>query len=633
MPLTPARLAYTEDGTPFAPDYGDVYHSADGGPGQAEHVFLHGNGLPGRWRGRERFVILELGFGTGLNFLATWAAWQDDPAACTRLHYVAVEAHPFTAADLAQLHARWPQFAALSQALRARWPVLTPGLHRLEFAGGRLTLTLAFGDAEALLPKLTLTADALYLDGFDPKKNPGLWSAGLFRRLARLAAPGATLATWCVAGAVRAALDEAGFQCERRPGFGRKREMLAGTLARSSPAAPTPPPPERHALVVGAGLAGAALCERLAARGWRLTLLERHATPAAEASGNLAGIVRPLVSRDDNIASRFTRVAYLASLRAWSAFDPPPRWAPCGVLQLARNPQHEASQADAVRLQAYPADYVRWLSRLEAADLVDWPVAQGGWFFPAGGWAQPPSVCARMLARCGDALQARYGVEVASLRHQGGLWQALDANGGGLAAAPVLILATGTGTVWPSPAPPLPLRRVRGQVSHLPAAQLPELRLALCREGYLTPPLDGLACVGASYDFDDDPQPRRESHAGNLARLGQMLPGAEAPFSPDALDGRVGFRSVAPDRLPVVGALPAAPPEDREMRLADVPRLPGAFALTGLASRGLTWAWLAAELLASRLEGEPLPLETDLADALDPARFLLRALRKGRTLP
>lgn len=629
MPLTPARLAFGARGTPYAPDYGDVYHSADGGPGQAEHVFLQGNGLPGRWRGRERFVILELGFGTGLNFLATWAAWARDPAACTRLHYIAVEAHPFTAADLAQLHGRWPQFAALGQALRAHWPVLTPGLHRLEFVGGRLTLTLAFGDAEWLLPKLSLTADAFYLDGFDPRKNPELWSEGLMWRLARLAAPGATLATWCVAGSVRTALDAAGFQCEKRPGFGRKREMLIGTLARFNPAALTPPPAERHALVIGAGLAGAAVCERLAARGWRIDLLERHAAPAGEASGNLAGIVRPLVSRDDNIAARFTRAAYLASLRAWSAFDPPPRWAPCGVLQLARDPRHAAMQAEAVRLQAYPEDYVRWLTRSEAAALVGWPVTQGGWFFPAGGWAQPPSVCARLLERCDNRIEAHYGVEVATLQHRDGLWQAQDALGGILAAAPVLILATGTGAVWPAPAPPLPLRRVRGQVSHLSAAQLPELRLALCREGYLTPPVDGLACVGASYDFDDDPLPRTEGHAGNLARLGQMLPGVESRVTPETLHGRVGFRSVAPDRLPVVGALPATRPEDREMRLTDIPRLPRAYALTGLASRGLTWAWLAAELLASRIEGEPLPLETDLAEALDPARFLLRQLRRG----
>lgn len=630
MPITPARLAFTDHGTPWSEAYGDVYHSADGAPGQAEHVFLRGNGLPERWRGRERFVILELGFGTGLNFLATWAAWAHDPAACARLHYVALEAHPFTAADLARLHARWPQFAASARALRERWPVLTPGLNRLEFAGGRLILTLAFGDAEQLMPKLALLADAFYLDGFDPKKNPALWSAGLMRRLARLAAPGATLATWCVAGSVRAALAAAGFHCEKRPGFGRKREMLTGTLAAAAQPSPASTPAERHALIIGAGLAGSAICERLAARGWRLTLLERNTAPAAEASGNLAGIVRPLVSRDDNLASRFTRAAYLASLRVWSALAPPPRWDACGVLQIARTPQHEAVQAETVRLQAYPEDYVRWLTRAEAAERVGWPVAHGGWLFPAGGWAQPPSLCACLLARCGDALQSYFGVEVASLRHQGGLWQALDSNGGILAAAPVLILATGIGTIWPPAVPRLPLKRVRGQVSYLPAARLPALRLALCREGYLTPPVDGLVCVGASYDFDDDPSPRSECHAGNLARLAQMLPGTEALFTPESLTGRVGFRCVAPDRLPVVGALPAAAPADREMRLAEVARLPGAYALTGLASRGLTWAWLVAELLASRLEGEPLPLESDLTNALDPARFLLRQLRRGR---
>lgn len=627
MTLTPARLAFDAHGTPYAPDYGDVYHSADGGPGQAEHVFLHGNDLPGRWRGRSRFVILELGFGTGLNFLATWAAWRKDPAACARLHYVAVEKHPFLADDLARVHARWPQFAPLAQTLRARWPVLTPGVHRLEFADGRLTLTLAFGEAERLLPRLSLRADAFYLDGFDPKKNAELWSATLLTRLARLAAPGASLATWCVAGSVRTALAEAGFRCDKRPGYGRKREMLAGSLDR-----PTPPAsslPERHALVIGAGLAGSAICQRLAARGWHLTLLERHTTPAREASGNLAGIVRPLVSRDDNLAARLTRAAYLASLRAWSALEPPPRWAPCGVLQIARDARHAALQAEAVQRHAYPEDYVRWLDRAEAAALVGWPLAQGGWLFPAGGWANPPSVCARLLERCGAALDTRYGVEVAALEHRDGLWQALDGAGRILAAAPVVILASGTGALWPAQAPALPLRRVRGQVSHLPAAQLPDLRLALCREGYVTPPVDGWVCVGASYDFDAEALPRAESHAGNLLRLAQILPGAEAHFTAETLDGRVGFRSVAPDRLPVVGALPAMRPQDREIRLADIPRLPGAHVLGGLASRGLTWAWLAAELLASRLEDEPLPLETDLVDALDPARFLLRALRRG----
>ena len=132
--LVPARLAFHE-GTPYSETFGDVYHSAAGGPAQAEHVFLNGNSLPARWAGRERFVILETGFGFGLNFLVTWRAWRRDPARCRRLHYVAIEKHPFSLQDLRTLHARYPQLEKEASELHAHWPVLVPGGHRAELEG------------------------------------------------------------------------------------------------------------------------------------------------------------------------------------------------------------------------------------------------------------------------------------------------------------------------------------------------------------------------------------------------------------------------------------------------------------------------------------------------------------------
>ncbi|TFV90961.1 tRNA U-34 5-methylaminomethyl-2-thiouridine biosynthesis protein, partial [Oxalobacteraceae bacterium OM1] len=227
--LIPATLAF-EDGVPYAAKYGDVYHSADGGLGQARHVFINGNGLPARWRGRDRdrFTIFETGFGLGLNFLATWQAWRGDPQRPARLHYVAVEKHPFRAADLAQLHAAWPELAALSAELHAQWPVPMPGFHRLLLDGGRVVLTLVFADIADALPQIDAFADAFYLDGFAPSKNPDMWAPEILGRLNRVAAPGATLATYTIAAAVRKALAQAGFDCERVPGFGRKPEMLAG---------------------------------------------------------------------------------------------------------------------------------------------------------------------------------------------------------------------------------------------------------------------------------------------------------------------------------------------------------------------------------------------------------------------
>ncbi len=637
VPLQPARLGFAPDGTPRSETHGDVYHASDGGPGQALHVFLGGNDLPARWQRRQRFVILENGFGAGLNFLATWAAWRAHPGRCRHLHYLATERHPLGIDDLHRLHRLWPDFSFLADALRRSWPALTPGFHRLEFASGRVVLSLMFGDAGDSLARLRARVDAFYLDGFDPAKNPQMWSAALFRRCAQLAAPDASLATWCVAGGVRAALAEAGFATEKRPGFARKREMLAGRLAAvrnaaQADAAPSAsPPPERHAVVLGGGLAGCAIAQRLAARDWRVRVLDTHAQPAAEASGNLAGIVRPLLSRDDSLASRLSRACFLYGTRAWTRLDEvglAPRRRLDGVLQVARDAAQEALQAELAA--AYPADYVRFLDRAEAAARIGHATAFGGWWFAGGGWASPADLCRVQLQACRPLASWHGRSAVARLARGDGLWRLLDADGGVLAETPTLILATGARATALDAAAGLPIQAVRGQVSHIPAGRLPAPRHAVCREGYLTPALTGVHCLGASYAYDLESGPRREEHADNLARLARILPGAEAGLSIDALGGRVGFRAATPDRLPLVGALPdlsVAPPRDARPR--DLPRLPGLYGLLGLGSRGLVWAALAAEALASELNGDPMPLEGELLDAVDPGRFHLRAHRRA----
>src|SRR5580765_7014874 len=138
-PLVPSRLAF-RDGIPYSETFGDVYHSAAGGLEQSRHVFLRGNQLPGRWAGRERFVVLETGFGLGLNFLATWQAWRRDPRRCGRLHFVSIEKHPFSLQDLRTLHEGVPELKDEAAHLHSQWPPLVPGGHRLEFADVVLTL-------------------------------------------------------------------------------------------------------------------------------------------------------------------------------------------------------------------------------------------------------------------------------------------------------------------------------------------------------------------------------------------------------------------------------------------------------------------------------------------------------------
>lgn len=621
-PLQPATLTRQPDGTPYSPDYGDVYHSAAGGPAQARAVFLAGNDLPQRWQGRERFVILETGFGLGLNFLATWAAWAADPQGATTLHFVSVEKHPFSADDLAIAHAAWPEFAALSAELRTHWPPLLPGVHRLLLAGGKLILTLVFGDACATLKKIDAKVDAFYLDGFSPAKNPELWSPPLFKAIARLAAPGATLATWSVAAAVRQGLAAVEFDLEKRPGFAGKRDMLVGRYRSRKPLRHTPPA-ERRAIVIGAGIAGCLAAERLAARGWQVTMLEAGDGPGSGASGNLAGVVRPHPSIDDNPIARLTRAGFLAALQTLRRLGPAVRWAACGTLHLAVDAEQEVMQQRTVAALGFPDSHLQFLDAAAVSQRLGRTQAFGGWYFPEAGWVQPPSLCRAALAAGGSAITLRTQTAVARIERHAGGWQALASNGGLIAEAPLMIIAAGheatrlTQLAW------LPQRAARGQVSHLEATGLPPLAHVVSGHGYVTPAVDGLCCIGATHKLDDPgTEERIADHTKNLERIATLLPGFIDGIAPESLHGRVGFRPVSPDRLPMVGPVPTgAPPSGRHLPMQE-----GLWCVQGFGARGIVWSALMAELLACQIEGEPLPLEHDLVQAVAPGRFLLRKL-------
>jgi tRNA 5-methylaminomethyl-2-thiouridine biosynthesis bifunctional protein len=578
--VEPATLSFKE-GTPYSEAFGDVYHSAHGGPEQARFVFLNGNQIPHRWAGRERFVILETGFGFGLNFLATWRAFRGQPG---KLHYVAIEKHPYSLQDLRTLHARYPEFEDLAARLHAHWPPLVPGGHRAELEPN-VVLTLFFADV-SVARDLRLQADAFYLDGFAPAKNPDMWTPALMRSLARLAAPGATAATWSVAGTVRHALEATGWQVEKQKGFGDKKEML---VARYSRAREEPVRPQRKATVVGAGLAGAAVCERLCSRGWEVTLYEKHAEPAAEASGNHAGAFHPVATPDDSVFARLTRAGFLCSVSQWKKYEGL-RWDACGALQLSRDEKEEASQKKAAAGQ--PQDYVQYVDRDEASRHAGVPVAAGGLWFPQGGWIQPRSLVEAQLAACEGSLKRIFSHEKKKIDDDA---QVILANS---AEAPKL-----------HPVPHLRLRRVRGQITYLPEDRFEPPHAVVLRGGMVLPPVDGLCVVGASFDIDDeDPAPRAESQEGNLERLEGIL---SLRLKSEPYENRVAFRAVTPDRLPAVG------------KLAD-----GVYGAFAYGSRGLVWAALAAEILASALEGEPLPVEGKLADALDPLRFARRMMRR-----
>ena len=636
MRMVPAELRFDDEGTPYSPAYGDVYHSAESGPGQAQHVFVAGNDLPRRWARARHFAILETGFGLGLNFLATWRQWRDDPARCERLHFVSIEKHPFERGALVALHQRYPEFASLAKQLQDAWPPLVAGMHRLHFEDERLTLTLAFADAADAVPRLRLFADAIYLDGFAPRLNQEMWSPQLLQQLARRARPGTTVATYSSAALVRAGLQAAGFAVEKCAGFGRKRDMLRGSYAPQQTREATRAPSERHAIVIGAGIAGAAVSERLTRRGWRIDLIESRMLPTAPA--RYAGVFHPHLSLDDCILSRAARNGFLYAIRRWLALEQSGRaltWARCGVLQLAGDAEREQRMIAAIAALGFPPDFAQYFGRSAAETHAGCALGSGGWWFPGAGWMRPLSLIAAQLAAAGPGLSARFGVRVETIVRSGGRWEALTAEGKLIASAPVLVLANSNDMARLAPVAQ-PLQQIRGQVSYLPGADLKAPRIVLTGSGYVLPSTDGIVVTGSTYDRgNNDPEPKAQGHEANLLRLAQLLPHARLAADAAKLEGAVGFRCAAPDHLPLVGAMPdvdAARLQRTNLSGAqtiDLPWRAGLYCASAYASRGLVWAALAGELLASLIEGEPLPLEGDLADALDPGRFVLRRARRN----
>lgn len=635
-PLQPARIDWAADGTPFAPDFDDRYHPAIGAAAQARHVFLGGNQLPARWAGRDDFCIAEAGFGLGNNFIATWAAWREDGQRCRRLHYVALDAHPPRLLDLQRAHAGSAQ-PALAAQLMAAWPPLVPGLHAIAFDGGAVRLLLALGDVRTLLPELVFEADAFYLDGFAPALNPAMWEPRVLKALARRARPRATAATWSVARELRAGLSAAGFEWQRAPGIGGKREVLQARHAprfvprRTAQLAGA----DRRALVIGAGLAGACTAAALQASGFEVQVLEREAEPASGASGNPAGLFHATVHGDDSAHARLFRAAALHAARLIDGLDPVavPRGRD-GLLRLEHRLTLAAMQALLDR-QGLPADFVQALDAQAASQRAGVPLAGPAWFYPAGGWVAPGALVRTLLARPGIAFKGRTPVH--GLRRDGGSWLALDAAGRPLAAAPNLVLANAEqaaillasiGALAPA------LQRTRGQVSLFVANGFTHgLRLPVAGNGYALPlPGGGLLC-GATTNADDggnDTTPREEDQRANVERL-QQLCGIQAPVDARRWQGRVGWRVTTDDRLPLAGPLPALhqPPGARLDQARLVAQEPGLHLAIGFGGRGITLAPLLGDLVAARIAGTPLPLEQSLVDRVDPARWIVRAARRS----
>ncbi len=220
-----------KNGLPFATDFGDIYFSNENGRQETEHVFVQGNQLETRFpHAQAGFNIIETGFGTGLNFFVVATKWLQLAPANSHLTFISTEKYPISYTDMQLACQHWPEFAELQQFFLPHYAQLKAGQNIWRITP-QLTLQLWIADVMDALPKVTATADAWLLDGFAPARNPTMWSEHLFKQMARLSKPEiSTFSTFTSAGHVRRGLLAAGFEVQKRPGFGKKREMIYGSF-------------------------------------------------------------------------------------------------------------------------------------------------------------------------------------------------------------------------------------------------------------------------------------------------------------------------------------------------------------------------------------------------------------------
>lgn len=602
-------LSWKEDGTPVDERVGDVYFSRHNGLEEARTVFMKACGLPERWQGRGRFTIGELGFGTGLNFLAVWQAWRETRQRGQWLHFVTFEGYPLDAEDAAKALSAWPELTDLSGRLVAKWPERARGVQRLVWPDEGLTLTLHIGDIADMLPRSKLKADAWFLDGFSPAKNDSMWTETLWPLVHDRCAEAAELGTFTVAGAVRRGLSEAGFEVEKAPGFGFKRERLevrfsgaekteADTYGLRSPK--TAP---RKVRIIGAGIAGACAARILADRGVDVEVIDAAKAPASEASGNPMALVMPRLDAGDTVQARLLIDAYLAA-RAFYRGRP-------GVIdtQVTQRPK-DAREAE--RFAKLLADPPLGLENLES-------IRAGGLLHKRALIVEPGKLIPSLLEDISVSYDTRFDLE--------------DLDEG----IPT-IFATGIGTgeflPW------LGLVGRMGQVEFVESSvETPPFALA---SGHYALANGTERLWGATFEaFEGGPPVETTRHARleNMEALEKLDPYWRQDAKSREIESRAGVRATTPDRLPLIGAVPDLNDALRifdgvrhgQTAEADAPLVPGLCLSAGMGSRGFTWAPWAGEILAAQLLSEPAPASIDALRAVSPMRQILRDLKRCRS--
>ena len=647
------------DGQPYSEIFDDIYYSSDegediSGENEFNHVFFKNNGLPGRWQGRDDFVIAELGFGSGLNCILTIREWLKHCAESGEkktLHYIAIEKHPLSPAAISVLIMRYPELKPFCDELLANYPPAINASHNRRLFDNRVVIHFKFMDVADALENDSLKVDAWFLDGFSPAKNPGMWSPELFMMVANNSRRSATCSTYTSAGFVKRNLQDAGFVVNKVKGYGKKRDMLVAELADNSKPGNSKPlkyknkpwfePPRinmscnKEAAIVGGGIAGLTLAYALVQRGWSVTIIDKHGTKQNEATSNPAPIVYPRLSINNDVDTEFFTAAYCYALHVLKSLQAKSQrqfWFDEGLLQLMDGKRIKQIidkfkfNSDFISITDGAVDQI--ITEQDEQTVVE---------YNSAGVVLPDVLCEVLKSECGDKLKF-IEAEVREIEYDGKQWLC-SGDSRLIKEAECLIIASGAQINDLSPVIKFPVEAIRGQVMVLNENRAShQIKKTLNADVHITPAIDGKHYLGASYTRDCKNLDVCEADNRKLLKsLDKLYPGVFTEA--DHFETWVGFRTVSKDRVPIVGAVADASFFKKEY--ADISHghtvksyksashLNGLYVSAAHGSRGFTSSFISAEIIASQITGEPLPVNKKVLDYLNPSRFIVNDLKRG----
>lgn len=630
-----------QDGQAFSREFGDIYFSRKGGLQESQYVFLELNQLSERFSKCDDFLIGELGFGTGLNFLLAWKLFEQLAPPHSRLHFVSTEMAPVLPEDRELALSVWPNLAEQVRELNSKLSEPFEGIHRIGLGSGKVSLTLLYGEIHKLLPQLRLAGsnfDCWFLDGFAPQKNPAMWEEGLISLISSLSKQGASLSTYSVAGVLRRALEKNAWEIARVPGFGGKRESLRAVLSKpkDNPSNDTPwfsiatlqRSRYTDATVIGAGLAGCWAAHCLACRGISVRLIERHAEVARRASGNEAALALPYWSLEKSARHEFFLGAFsllISQLREFQqSFEP----LGYGVRHRLPRERIESFIQKAIELDI-PHSFAKAQDEIEI-------------LYSLAAVIEPRKVCETLIKRFENFICLQPRREAIQLKQVDSRWRVLGRNGEFIAESDAVVIANSYDALELEQTSWMPLTKIRGElISVTDPEPLSTPTQALCGKTYLIPMGANRFLVGASYNqVFLDPNPSKKIQQELFEKSKEEF----GVFSRHAKieNSRVEFRASSFDRLPYIGPLPDfdyATSAYKEYRKGFPPThfqecqyLPGLFVSLGHGSRGVVSAPMAAEIVASFIAQEPLPVSSDTLRAILPMRWIIRELARGHSV-